>query len=211
MIPGISILILLTLVIGILSGGLVSTRSSRFGLVDVLKGNKVGATDKHYGRKAMVIFQFAVFISLIATMFLVQKQVRYAFNKDLGFVKEGLIRVPLGDHDLNLFKQEIIKNPNVLSASGTLWMPPTDNKMYGSIPKVSNHDEQVKVNGLFVDYDFAKTMGMRIIMGSDFEREKNNSGVLVNESAIQALGLTDVFGRANRFWEGCRCCQRLLT
>ncbi|MCG6189909.1 ABC transporter permease [Maribellus maritimus] len=199
LVASLSILALITLTTGIVSGSLVSIRSSRFGLVNVLKGNKIDIGDKHYTRKAMVIFQIAVFISLISTMFLVQKQVRYAFNKDLGFAKEGLIRVPKGDHNLDLFKQEIKKNPNVLSASGTLWMPPSNNKMYMSIPKVSNHDEQVKVNGLFVDYGFAETMGLKIIMGSDFDKEKNNSGVLVNESAIETLGLTDILGEQTAF------------
>ncbi len=194
-----SILVLVTVATGIFSGSLVSFSSSRFRLVNVLKGNKTNGIRKQYARKAMVVFQIAVFISLIASMFLVQKQVRYAFNKDLGFAREGLIRVPLGDHNLELFKQEITKNPNVLSASGTLWMPPSNNKMYVSIPKVSTPDEQVKVNGLFVDYGFATTMGMQIIMGNDFNREKNNSGVLVNESAIQALGLTDILGEKTAF------------
>jgi len=195
----ISMLAVLTIVAGALSGLLVSIRSSRFGLVAVLKGNKIEGGNKHYGRKAMVIFQMAVFIALIATMFLVQKQVRYAFSKDLGFAKEGLIRVPLGDHNLELFKQELAKNPNVLSASGTLWMPPSDNKMYISIPKVSNRDEMVKVNGLFVDYNFAETMGMKVIMGSDFEKGKTNGGVLVNESAVKSLGLTDILGEQTAF------------
>ncbi len=194
-----SILALVTLATGIISGGLVSVRSTRFGLVNVLKGKKVYSNNKLYARKTAIVFQIAVFISLIATLFLVQKQVRYAFNKDLGFIKEGLIRVPLGDHNLELFKQEISKNPNVLSASGTLWMPPSNNKMYASIPKVSDHNEQVKVNGLFVDYGFAKTMGMKIIMGSDFDKEKNNNGVLVNESAIKPLGLTDILGEETGF------------
>ena len=199
MVLSLSILALVTVGTGVLSGSLVSVSSSRFSLVKVLKGNNKDGSKKHYVRKAMVVFQIAVFISLIATMFLVQKQVRYAFNKDLGFAKEGLIRVSLGDHNLELFKQEIAKNPNVLSASGTLWMPPSNNKMYISIPKVSNHDEKVKVNGLFVDYDFAKTMGMKIIMGSDFDKENHNNGVLVNESAIQTLGLTDIIGEKTAF------------
>ncbi len=199
MVLSFSLLALITIITGALSGSIVSVNASRFGLVNVLKGNKMDGNKKHYTRKAMVVFQIAVFISLIATMFLVQKQVHYAFNKDLGFAKEGLIRVPLGDHNLELFKQEISKNPNILSASGTLWMPPSDNKMYMSVPKVSNHDEQVKVNGLFVDYGFAETMGMKIIMGSDFDKEKINSGVLVNESAIQTLGLTDILGEQTTF------------
>ncbi|MDX8337738.1 FtsX-like permease family protein [Draconibacterium sp. IB214405] len=194
-----SILALITLATGILSGSIVSFRASRFGLVNVLKGNKVESGNKQYARKAMVVFQITIFIALISTMMLVQKQVRYAFNKDMGFAKEGLIRVPLGDHNLDLFKEEIAKNPNVLSASGTLWMPPSDNKMYMSIPKVSNRTESVKVNGLFVDYGFAETMGMKIIMGADFDKQKNNNGVLVNESAIETLGLTDVLGEKTAF------------
>ena len=193
------ILALITITTGVLSGGLVSFKSARFGLVNVLKGNKTDAGKKHYVRKGMVIFQIAIFISLIASMMLVQKQVHYAFNKDLGFAKEGLVRVPLGDHNMELFKQEILKNPNVMNASGTLWMPPSENKMYVSIPKVSNHDEMVKVNGLFVDYGFAETMGMKIIMGSDFDKEKNNKGVLVNESAVKTLGLTDIIGEKTAF------------
>ena len=188
------VLALLSLGTGILAGMLVSVRASRFSLVNILKGNKSGSSDKHYARKAMVIFQFTVFIVLIAVTFLVQKQVRYAFNKDLGFAKEGLISVPLGDHNLELYKQEIEKNPNILSASGTIWMPPSDNKIYLSLPKVSNPDEKVNVNALFVDYDFAKTMGLKIIMGSDLSKEKNSSGVLINESAIKALGLTSILG-----------------
>ena len=194
-----SILALVAVATGMLSGSLVSFSASRFGLVNVLKGNKTNGSQKQYARKAMVVFQIAVFISLIATMFLVQKQVRYAFNKDLGFAKEGLIRVPLGDHNLELYKQEITKNPNVVSASGTLWMPPSNNKMYVSIPKVSKPEEQVKVNGLFADYAFATTMGMQIILGSDFEKEKTSEGVLINESAIQTLGLTDILGEKTAF------------
>ncbi len=194
-----TILALITLATGILSGSIVSFRASQFGLVNVLKGNKVDSGNKQYARKAMVVFQIAIFIALISSMLLVQKQVRYAFSKDMGFAKEGLIRVPLGDHNLDLYKEEITKNPNVLSASGTLWMPPSDNKMYVTIPKVSNRTEMVKVNGLFVDYGFAETMGMKIIMGADFDKEKNNNGVLVNESAIETLGLTDILGEKTAF------------
>ncbi len=199
MVTSLVLLALITVLTGFFSGRIVSFSAGRFGLVNALKGKRVNGSTKQYGRKALVVFQIAVFIALISTMFLVQKQVRYAFNKDLGFVKEGLLRVPLGDHNLELFKQEIEKNPNVLSACGTLWMPPTNNKMFLSVPKVSNRTEQVKVSGLFVDYGFAETMGMKIIMGSDFEKEKVSNGVLVNESAIQALGLTDVLGEQTAF------------
>jgi len=178
---------------------LVSLRFSSFNLVEILKGHKTATNHKFSLRKAMVVFQITVFIALTATMILVQKQVNYAFKKDLGFAKEGLVRIPLGDHNYELFKQEIRKNPNILDVSGALWIPPHKGKMYLTIPKVDNPNEIVKLNGLFVDSRFAETMGMKITMGSDFKEGANNNGVLVNESAIKALGLKEIIGEQTAF------------
>jgi putative ABC transport system permease protein len=196
---GIVILLLVTVLTGALSGMLVSLRFSAFNLVEILKGNKTSTTSRYSMRKAMVVFQIAIFIALIATMILVQKQMNYAFKKDLGFVKEGLVRIPLGDHNYELFKQEIKKNPNILDVSGALWIPPHKAKMYLTIPKVDNPNEIVKLNGLFVDSRFAETMGLKITMGSNFKEGANNNGVLVNESAIKALGLKEIIGEQTAF------------
>jgi len=57
----------------------------------------------------------------------------------------------------------------------------------------------VSIKGLFVDYHFAKTMGMKIAMGSDFDESKNNSGVLINETAIKALGLKEIIDEQTAF------------
>jgi|WetSurMetagenome_2_1015567.scaffolds.fasta_scaffold01820_2 putative ABC transport system permease protein len=195
----IGILILITISTGILSGLLVSFRITSFSLTETLKGLIMEPGKRHNIRKVMVIFQISVFIILIAIMILVQKQVRYAFSKDLGFTKEGLIRVPVGDHNYKLFKQEISKNPNVLDVCGAIWIPPHQSKMNISIPKVDEPEKIVTVNGIFVDYHFARTMGLKLLQGTDFDETKNNSGVLVNESAIKALGLKDVIGEQTAF------------
>ncbi|WP_439182966.1 FtsX-like permease family protein [Carboxylicivirga taeanensis] len=193
------ILVIITLLMGAVSGLIVSIGAFRFGLINALKGGNRVNGKYNYSRILMVVFQLVVFISLLSTMFLVQKQVRYAFHKHLGFDKEGLICVSLGGVNAKVFKQEILKNPNVLSASGTLWMPPSNNKMHVTIPKVSDPAEKVTVNGLLVDYGFAETMGMEILMGTGFDKEKVTSGVLVNESAISALGLSEVIGEETAF------------
>ncbi len=195
----VAILFAIALTTGAISGLFVALRFSAINILQILKGSIAKGRAQFSFRQGMVVFQLTVFIILISMMFLVQKQVQYSFSKDLGFVKEGLIRIPLGDHDLKLFKQEALKNPNVESISGTLWMPPSDNRMYISIPRVDDRTEQVKVSGLFVDYHFAETMGMRILMGSDFDEQGTNTGVLVNESAIKTLGLTDVLGEQTAF------------
>jgi putative ABC transport system permease protein len=195
----IGILTLITISAGALSGLLVAIRITSFSLAENLKGIRLSIGKRHCMRKVMVIFQISVFIILFAVMLLVQKQVNYAFSKDLGFAKEGLIRVPVGDHNYELFRQEIIKNPGILDVSGALWMPPHENKMNISIPKVDEPEKLVSVYGLFVDYHFARTMGFKILRGNDFDEAKNNSGVLVNESAIKTLGLKEVIGEKIAF------------
>ena len=195
----IGILTLITVSAGALSGLLVSLKVTSYSLNETLKGQNMSVRKKHNLRKVMVIFQVTVFIVLIANMILVQKQVDYAFSKDLGFTKEGLIRVRLGDHNYELFKQEIKKNPNIIDVSGALWLPPHENKMHISIPKVDEPNKIVSLYGLFVDYHFARTMGFKILQGIDFDESKNNSGVLVNESAIKTLGLNAVVGEQTAF------------
>jgi putative ABC transport system permease protein len=195
----IGILIFITISTGALSGLLVSLRITSFSLAETLKGHVMISGRKHNSRKIMVIFQISVFIILISLMTLVQKQVHYAFSKDLGFLKEGLIRVHTGDHNYALFKQEISKNPNILDVCGALWIPPHVSKMNISIPKVDEPEKTVAVYGLFSDYHFARTMGLKILQGTDFDETKNNSGVLVNESAIKTLGLKNVIGEQTAF------------
>jgi putative ABC transport system permease protein len=195
----IGILTLITVSTGALSGFLVSLKITSFSLTATLKGLNMIIGKKHNMRKIMVIFQICVFIILISIVMLVQKQVNYAFSKDLGFPKEGLIKVPLGDHNYELFKQEISKNPNILYVSGALWLPPHENKMTISIPKVDEPEKIVTVYGLFVDYHFVRTMGLKLLQGTDFDETKNNSGVIVNESAIKALGLKEIIGEKTVF------------
>ncbi|SFE43091.1 ABC transporter permease [Sunxiuqinia elliptica] len=194
-----SILLLVAVGTGVLSGVLVALKITSFRLTETLKGKYANANNKHRVRKAMVVFQLSVFMVLIAVMFLSKKQVHYAFNKDLGIEKEGLVRIPLGDHNYALFKEEILKSPSVVKVSGALWIPPHKGKMFLSIPKVDEPNQLVKVNGLFVDYGFAETMGMQLILGNDFDKEKNATGVLVNEQAIETLGLTEIIGEQTAF------------
>jgi putative ABC transport system permease protein len=80
-----------------------------------------------------------------------------------------------------------------------MWLPPHINKMNISIPKVDEPEKRVSVYGLFVDYHFVRTMGLNLLKGTDFDETKNNSGVIVNESAIKKLGLKEAIGEKIAF------------
>ena len=198
-IAGFSILIALTIVTGLITAGATFLRFKQSQLTIMLKGTKAGQNQKFTLQKAMIVFQILIFIVLLSSTFVIQKQVNYAFTKDLGFAKDELVSVNIGDRNKDILKQKLLKIPSVKSVSSAMWLPPTSNHMYMGIKRFDRPDEDVSVSGLFVDYDFAKTMGIKILLGEDFQIEKHQSGVLVNQSAANALGLTDLIGKKTNF------------
>jgi len=196
---GFGILIVLTLVTGLVTAFATYLRFKQSQLTHMLKGAKEGQNQKFTLRKGMIVFQILVFIILLSCTIVIQKQVRYAFNKDLGFAKEELVSVDIGNRNKDILKQKLLKIPSVKSVSSAMWLPPTNNKMFIGIKRVDRPDEDVSVSGLFVDYDFAKAMGIKLLMGEDFQVNKHQSGVLVNKSAAKALGLSDIIGEKTSF------------
>jgi len=198
-IAGFCILIALTGLTGFITAFATFLRFKQSQLTIMLKGAKAGKNQNFTLQKGMIVFQILIFIVLLSCTFVIQKQVRYAFNKDLGFAKEELVCVNIGDRNKDILKQKLMKIPSVKSVSSAMWLPPTSNKMYLGIKRVDRPDEKISLAGLFVDYDFAKTMGVELLMGEDFQTSKHQSGVLVNKSAAKGLGLTDIIGEETSF------------
>nr|MCU0398283.1 ABC transporter permease [Cyclobacteriaceae bacterium] len=53
------------------------------------------------------------------------------------------------------------------------------------------------------EYDYVKTMGIKLIEGRDFSEEfsTDSSAVLINQSAVKVMGLTEPVGAKITMWE----------
>jgi hypothetical protein len=74
----------------------------------------------------LVVVQFAVSITLIIASVVVYKQIVFIRNKDLGFMKEQLLYVPIRGYftdSISAVKQELLQYPDILSASVTSHLP----------------------------------------------------------------------------------------
>ena len=83
------------LVVGGLAGAYPALVLSRYRPADVLRG--VGGTGRPGGaglRRGLVVFQFAVTLSLTFGTLVVLQQMRYVQSKDLGFEREARLTVP---------------------------------------------------------------------------------------------------------------------
>ncbi len=119
--------------VGVIAGSYPAFVLSSFLPTQVMKGDWIPGS-KHVGlRKALVIFQFAISIAFITGTVVVQEQLTYIRNKDLGFDKELVVGIPIfiysrqlhhgGKEDLRrripTVKQAFMAHPNILKATAT--------------------------------------------------------------------------------------------
>jgi putative ABC transport system permease protein len=199
LIPGLALLFLLiTMITGLASGWV----SSRISPMDILKKPLV-KTKNHIGIQGiLVLFQFGISIVLISSTLFIYQQMRFIQNLNLGFSKDQLMIIPLNDEKIRskivLFKQELSKNPSIISTSATSDLP-GEMKWVTSINyEGANPQKPETMTYLYVDKDFIKTYGVQLKEGyqlGDTACPYSGAQYLLNESAVKKLGWEQPLGK----------------
>jgi putative ABC transport system permease protein len=207
-------LFLLTFMVGIIAGIYPSLYLSSFNPVGIFRGGSTSGSRSNFIR-LLVTVQFTIAIFFIITTLLFIKQLNYIHKKDLGIDDKNIIVIPTGLwYDNKDFKQELLRNPSILSVSASTYAP-IGVGFKG--PLSLNHDghiDTVHVNYYFVDEDFAKTYKLEIIKGQflqmsssaywkELEKENKREGIqhsifipiVINETAEKMLGFDDPIGQ----------------
>jgi putative ABC transport system permease protein len=198
----------LAVFIGIISGSYPSFYLSSILPVKVLKGG-LGMGGKKRGnlRRILVIIQFSIAIFMIIGSIVVSRQVWFLNDRDMGFQKENLLFLELQDEEfrskVTAFKQEILSDPAIISASNASGIPGRMNWIQSMrVEQESEMTEQALLLAL-VDYDFVETMGLEIIQGRNFDKNMGTDAleaVIINETAAYELGwIKDPIGKKIHF------------
>lgn len=192
----------IALATGIAAGAYPALLTSRARPALILKGRLASGAKSGRLRGALVVLQFAISGGLLVGTAVVSKQLRYVQTKDLGFHKEQVAILGnawlLGDR-VEAFRDEILRHPFILNATISGYLPVSSQRDFGAvIPKGQFSDKRTTPMQKFrVDYDYIKTMGMKIVAGRDFAREYSTDGdaVIINQAAARHFGWPDPLGK----------------
>jgi putative ABC transport system permease protein len=189
-------LLLFTLLVGIMSGSYPAFFLSSFSPYEVLKGSARNSSSNGKLRRVLVVFQFAVSILLIIGTLIMNRQIRYMLNKDVGFNKEQLIvieRAHVVGNRMKSFKESVKTLPGVVNIASSTAIPGRTNNTNGYMIE-GRKDETYLMATSWVDYDFIDTYEMKLDTGRFFDQSftTDDQACVLNESAVKNFSITDL-------------------
>ncbi len=187
--PGVFYLVGGVFLVGIVSGVGPALVLSGIKPVQVLNGNFITTGKRNILRNSLTIFQFTTSIVLIICVIIVQNQIQFVKHKELGFVKEQLLRLDMPNiHERDNSKvmvmlDELRKSPYIKDVSVTGSMPGKVTMSLGS--NIENSDKNINVPSLLVDTTFLRTFGIKVVKGRDLQPGDFGKVCMFNEAAYK--------------------------
>jgi putative ABC transport system permease protein len=202
------ILVLLAgvLLLGSIAGLYPAISITRYPPVASSKGEKMTGDRSAIPRRILLIFQFTISVVLIICVFTILKQVNYMRTADLGFDEELVVNISgpgLNGGQTQVenrleFKECLLEHPNIIKVA------------YGQVPggarkeftTLQHNGMEIKSNWMTVDPDYFNLMGMKILEGRNFSRDRESDyhkgqglrRVVINETFMRQYQLESTVG-----------------
>lgn len=183
---------------------IMSTHS--FSILNGLK-NKGFTGNQIAGRKAVVIFQYALTFLLLIASITIARQLQLMLTKDLGFNKENIVIAELfGSRDYSSREEQIKEDTKIYQQLKNELAVQTSIKSFaqGASPlepypmdwrnKEGDSDYETQ-NTLFATPNYEKVLGLELVEGRFFDRDLDRSRgdrVVINEAAKKYWNIQDI-------------------
>lgn len=196
-----SVVSVLAVVVTLTAGSYPALYLSAFNPIAVLKGIHRRENNSSWLRRALVVVQFTVSVTLIIGTVVVYQQIEHARNRPVGYALDGLITVPMKTAEVKAnyqgLRNELLSTRlfSDISASETtvtnLWWSDWGFEWARKDPGLQDN-----IYRGAVDYEFGKTVGWKIKEGRDFSRTHmgDSTAMILNEAAVKYMGFTHPVG-----------------
>ena len=199
-----AILFAILLVVGIGAGIYPALYLSSFRPIQALKGAIEPGGRSGLLRRGLVVIQFAITIGVIACALVVQQQMDFIRDADLGFRREGIVVISNDNNRLRgqeqTFRNRIVRHSAILDATVSTGIPPYDGFQDGYTAEGQENEPQ-SITSYLTDEHFLSTLDLQLSQGRGFSTDHatDTAAVILNEAALAAFGWQGAVGRTIRY------------
>lgn len=185
----------ITLGIGILSGLYPAFHLPAIPTLAALKGSFKNHPSGQALRKILITVQFAISIFVVVCTLLMQDQIDFMRNQDLGFNKDNVLVLPIQDtlveKQITSIKHQLLQNPNISAATtsyNVMGMGAGGPVMWA---EGEEGMKQQAFSMISVGDDYFETMGIKLLAGRNFEpgtKGEVENTFICNEAAAKLMG-----------------------
>jgi cell division protein FtsX len=196
----------ITLLAGFISGLYPSLFLSSFVPARISKAFSQTSGHGSRFRKVLVVFQFVLSTMLIIGVLIVKSQVSFIMNRDLGMAKDNIVYHLMQKKtrdSVEIAREELLSHPDILSITSCSHLPSNIMSWIGFLDwEGRSPKHQVNPAFLSADFDLIETCELTIIKGRGFSKAHPTDvdNLIVNEKAVQHIGIEDPIGLELRFW-----------
>jgi predicted permease len=188
--------------VGTLAGSYPAFYLSSLRPVAVLKNGSFKGKGSYNFRRILVVFQFALSVSMIICTIVVYRQLAYIDRKDLGMKRDNVIFAEMRGKTSGSFenlKNTFLQNPSVLSVTRAASLPFEIGSNSGGFSwEGKDTKDEILIGFETADIDYLQTFGIQMADGRFFEKGyamDTSNAIIINETAARVMGLDDPVGK----------------